>query len=104
MKKIIAFLFISTLYGNHGFTQTSPITIRPSTTKHGPEKGSLLIIGGNVGSTASIWNKFTELAGGRDKAHIVVVTAAFGDSAAYDVKDVEEVKRQTGISDVVLLH
>ena len=37
-------------------------------TVHGPEKGSLLIIGGNVGSTASIWNKFTELAGGRSSA------------------------------------
>jgi cyanophycinase len=73
-------------------------------TVHGPEKGSLLIIGGNVGSTASIWNKFTELAGGRDKAHIVVITAASGDSAAYDTADVNTVKRQTGITDVVLLH
>jgi cyanophycinase len=73
-------------------------------TVHGPEKGSLLIIGGNVGSTASIWNKFTELAGGREKAHIVVITAASGDSAAYDTADVNTVKRQTGIADVVLLH
>lgn len=73
-------------------------------TVHGPEKGSLLIIGGNVGSTASIWNKFTELAGGKEKAHIVVITAASGDSAAYDTADVNTVKRQTGVSDVVLLH
>ncbi len=83
---------------------TSPIEVKKSSTKHGPEKGSLLIIGGNVGSTASVWNKFTELAGGKDKAHIVVVTTASGDSAAFDVKDVEEVKKQTGIKDVVLLH
>ena len=83
---------------------TSPIEVKKSTTKHGPEKGSLLIIGGNVGSTASIWNKFTELAGGKDKAHVVVVTTASGDSAAFDKKDVEEVKKQTGIKDVVLLH
>jgi cyanophycinase len=73
-------------------------------TVHGPEKGSLLIIGGNVGSTASIWNKFTELAGGKEKAHIVVITAASGDSAAYDTADVNTVKRQTGIADVVLMH
>ena len=85
-------------------SQTSPITIKPSPTLHGPEKGSLLIIGGNVGSTASIWNKFTELAGGKDKAKIVVVTAAAGDSAAYDQKDVDEIKKQTGISNVTLLH
>ena len=85
-------------------SQTSPITVKPSSTLHGPEKGSLLIIGGNVGSTASIWNKFTELAGGKDKAKIVVVTAAAGDSAAYDLKDVDEIKKQTGISNVTLLH
>jgi cyanophycinase len=84
--------------------QVSPITVKKETTKHGPEKGSLLIIGGNVGSTASIWNKFTELAGGKDNAHIVVVTAAGGDSALYDLKSIAEVKKQTGIKDVVLLH
>jgi cyanophycinase len=84
--------------------QPSPLTIKKSTTRHGPENGSLLIIGGNVGSTASIWEKFTELAGGKDKAVIVVVTTAAGDSAAYDQKDVDEVKKQTGIKDVSLLH
>jgi cyanophycinase len=82
----------------------SPIEVKKSSFKHGPDKGSLLIIGGNVGSTASIWNKFTELAGGREKARIVVVTTASGDSAAYDQKDVEEVKKQTGIRNVTLLH
>jgi cyanophycinase len=86
------------------FAQRPPIEVKASVTRHGPEKGSLLIIGGNVGSTAAIWNKFTELAGGKEKAKIVVVTAASGDSAAFDQKDVEEVKKQTGIAHVVLLH
>ena len=86
------------------FAQPSPITIKRSTTVHGPEKGSLLIIGGGLGSNSSIWNKFTELAGGKEKAKIVVITAAIGDSAAYDTADVAEVKRQTGIKDVTLLH
>ncbi|MES1250096.1 MAG: cyanophycinase [Chitinophaga rupis] len=85
--------------------QQAPIVVKKtSETKHGPEKGSLIIIGGNVGSTASVWNKFTELAGGKEKAKIVVVTTASGDSAAFDKKDVEEVKKETGIKDVVLLH
>jgi cyanophycinase len=88
----------------NALTQPSPITVKPSPTRHGPEKGSLLIIGGNVGSTASVWNKFTELAGGKDKAKIVVVTAASGDSAAFDQKDVDEIKKQTGIQNVTLLH
>jgi cyanophycinase len=102
MKKIL-------IYGLLAFSLSSsaqtPVTVnQKSTTRHGPEKGSLIIIGGNVGSTASIWNKFTELAGGKDKAHIVVVTAAGGDSALYDIKSINEVKKQTGVKDVVLLH
>lgn len=103
MRKYILLLLSMTL-GHASFCQPTPLTVRPSSTRHGPEHGSLLIIGGNVGSTASIWNKFTELAGGVDKAHIVVVTTASGDSAAFDQKDVEMVKKQTGIRDVVLLH
>jgi len=88
----------------------TPINVQPAikiinpTTKHGPEKGSLIIIGGNVGSQKDIWEKFTALAGGKDKAVIVVVTTGSGDSAAYDHKDIEIVKKETGISNVTLLH
>lgn len=99
-----AILLLSMAFGHASFCQPGPVTVHASATVHGPETGSLLIIGGNVGSTASIWNTFTQLAGGREKAHIVVVTAAAGDSAAFDTADVNTVKRQTGIADVVLLH
>ncbi len=103
MKKIMLFLLAACLFFA-GRTQ-SPIKINPgAVTRHGPEKGSLLIIGGNVGSTTAIWNKFTELAGGKDNAIIVVITAGAGDSAAFDQRDVEEVKKQTGIKNVTLLH
>ncbi|MDB5060473.1 MAG: peptidase dipeptidase [Mucilaginibacter sp.] len=90
--------------GSASFAQQSPITVKSSSTKHGPEKGSLIIIGGNAGSQRDIWDKFTELAGGKDKAAIVVVTTASGDSAAFDKKDVDEVRKQTGIKNVTLLH
>jgi len=101
---IFAIFMVISMIGYTSFAQT-PIQINTkSTTRHGPEKGSLLIIGGNVGNTPSIWNKFVELAGGKNNAHIVVVSAAIGDSAAYDQKDVELVKKITGIKDVVLLH
>ena len=91
--------FIASVFGQQ------PVKIDTlSVTRHGPAKGSLLIIGGNVGSNQAVWNKFTELAGGKDNAHIVVVTAAIGDSAAYDQKDIENVKKITGIKDVTLLH
>jgi cyanophycinase len=102
--KYISLILLSMALCHASFCQPGPLTVHPSPTRHGPEHGSLLIIGGNVGSTASIWNKFTELAGGKDNAHIVVVTAASGDSAAYDQKDVDTVKKYTGVRDVVLLH
>lgn len=103
MKKIFLYSLLS--LGALSAAGQTPVTInQKSGTKHGPEKGSLIIVGGNVGSTASIWNKFTELAGGKDKAHLVVITAAGGDSALYDNKSIEEVKKQTGVKDVVLLH
>ncbi len=80
------------------------VTTNKLPTRHGPEKGTLIIIGGNVGSTVSIWNKFTELAGGKEKAIIVVVTTAAGDSAAVDTADINTVKKETGIANVTLLH
>jgi len=90
------------LFTINTYSQT-PITIKPSITRHGPEKGSLIIIGGGT-TTPEIWNKFTELAGGFDKACIVVITAAGGDSAAFDTASVRKVKTQTGIKNVTLLH
>jgi cyanophycinase len=81
-----------------------PIKIMRSPTRHGPENGSLLIIGGNEGDNKQIWNKFTELAGGKDKAAIVMVTTAVGAGAATDMSDVANIKKHTGIANVTLLH
>jgi len=103
MNNIKALLtLIVLLFAINTYSQT-PITIKPSTTKHGPEKGSLIIIGGGT-TTSEMWSKFTELAGGSDKAVIVVITAAGGDSAAYDTASVRKMKIQTGIKNVTLLH
>ena len=81
-----------------------PIKINKSPTRHGPEKGSLLIIGGNEGDNKAIWGRFTELAGGKEKAAIVVVTTAIGDGATTDIADIANIKKQTGITNVTLLH
>ena len=103
MNNIKALLtLIVLLFAINTYSQT-PITIIPSTTKHGPEKGSLIIIGGGT-TTPEMWSKFTELAGGGDKAVIVVITTAGGDSAAYDTASVRKMKIQTGIKNVTLLH
>lgn len=100
-SSLIAVLLIS--YAMLTFAQPSPITVKKSTTRHGPEKGSLIIIGGG-GSTPAIWKKFLELAGGKEKANIVVVTTASGDSAEFAEGTVRSVKRSTGVENVTLLH
>ncbi|MFB2118176.1 cyanophycinase [Parapedobacter sp. 2B3] len=85
-------------------TAQSPIKTSSGDTRHGPTRGSLLIIGGSVGTTASIWEKFVELAGGKAHANIVVITAAAGDSSAWDERHVTTIKEITGVSRIRLLH
>ena len=103
MKNFTKFIVFLVAFGAaKSFAQT-PIMIQESPTRHGPEKGSLIIIGGG-GATPEIWNRFVELAGGKDKAKIVVITAAAGDSAVYKTDGVELVKKETGIKNVTLLH
>ncbi len=102
MKKIILSLFIAAI-SYSSFGQQSPITVKKSTTRHGPEKGSLIIIGGG-GSTPKIWAKFTELAGGKDKARIIVITTASGDSAEFSTGTVKSVIKGTGVQNVTIVH
>ena len=101
MKKNILSILLSVVMFA-AFAQT-PIKINKSTTRHGPEKGSLIIIGGGL-IPPDIWNKFTELAGGPENANIVVITAAAGDSAGLETRTVDLVKAQTKIKKVTRLH
>lgn len=99
-------LAVATLFATalSSLSAQTPITVKKSSaTRHGPDKGSLIIIGGG-GATPAIWQRFVQLAGGKEKARIVVITAAGGDSAAFDTKSVELVKKETGIANVTLLH
>jgi len=101
MKKYSNLLLLMILSVTFAFSQT-PIQInQKSSTKHGPEHGSLIIIGGG-GSTPEIWAKFLELAGGKEKANIVVITAAGGDTINY--RSAESIKKQLGIKNVTVLH
>ena len=85
------------------WAQPSPITIKKSKTRHGPERGALIISGGG-GTTAKIRERFLELAGGKENAHIVVITTNSGDSAAYNIRAAEQVKEELGVEDVTILH
>lgn len=54
----------------------NPTAVDLSVTRHGPENGSLVIIGGGL-VIDEIWDEFINLAGGKD-AKIVVITNASG--------------------------
>lgn len=102
MSKFVLFFFLAVW--TLGLSAQTPIVINEkSTTRHGPEKGSLLIIGGGAVGP-EIWARFVELAGGKEKARIVVVTAAAGDSAALSSTHLESIRKQSGVSRVTLLH
>jgi cyanophycinase len=89
--------------GSEAYARVSPVTVgKESTTRHGPEKGSLIIAGS--GFTPEVWDKFLELAGGREKARIVVITAAAGDSAALSTRTADGIKQRFGIENVTVLH
>ncbi len=68
----------------------------------GPEKGSLIVVGGgNIGE--DIWDKFIELAGGKDAPIVCIPTA--GGRESYELDDVIDagILKKMGIN-VSLLH
>jgi cyanophycinase len=89
MKKIL--FVLSTLLTTSLLYAQNPIEIKSSETRHGPEKGSLVIIGGGE-QPDEIWDKIIELAGGKDKARIVVITNASSDTSAYVIKTIDDIK------------
>ena len=104
MKQAIIFSLALGLICLGARAQQPPIKVKPGTTRHGPENGSLIIIGGG-GSTPEIWQKFTELAGGKDKAKIVFVSLTdpkldTGSRHSY----AETIKKETGIQDVTVIY
>jgi cyanophycinase len=70
----------------------------------GPEKGSLIIVGGgNVGP--EIWTKFVELAGGAANANIIIVTTADEDSSISKGASVEkDALQKLGVQQISFLH
>jgi cyanophycinase len=69
----------------------------------GPEKGTLIIIGGGRLS-ADIWTRFIELAGGPN-ASIVVIPTAGEDSAINSGRSVEkDMLQNLGVRNIVFLH
>ncbi|XWW46619.1 cyanophycinase [Fibrella sp. USSR17] len=70
----------------------------------GPEKGTVVIVGGGAISP-DIWNRFIELAGGKANARIIVIPTA-GDDSTLTASGQRTQKRlqELGVANVTLLH
>lgn len=100
MKKLILSAFCA-VFALAAAAQ-SPTAVDLSVTRHGPEKGHLIIIGGGV-VPAEIWDRFVELAGGKG-AKIVVVTNASGDAEDYHSDAINAIAERIGRKNVTRLH
>ncbi|KAA6348723.1 Cyanophycinase [termite gut metagenome] len=101
MKQFIILLFVCCGVFAHA---QKPIQIERSETRHGPEKGSLVIIGGGT-VVAEIWDKIIELAGGQEEARFVVVSNASGDREEdYHSATLDTLSRRLGAAKVTRFH
>jgi cyanophycinase len=83
---------------------SSAVIAQRNATFIGPEKGTLIIVGGGqVGP--EIWTAFIAAAGGVDKANIVIIPTAGEDSAIATGKSSEKVTlEKLGVKNITLLH
>ncbi len=94
MKNIL--LILSAFLVTHLHAQT-PATI-------GPEKGSLVIVGGGTVGP-EIWTKFVELAGGAANANIIIIPTADEDSSIAKGASVErDALQKLGVQQITFLH
>jgi len=100
MKTIKSFLLATVLLlaAQTGFSQKTP-----AVKTVGPEKGSLLIVGGGkVGP--EIWSKFIELAGGESANIIIIPTAGDDSTINRGVFKEKELLESLGVQNVSILH
>ena len=93
----LAVLFLSSCTGE----QEGPLPSADTSLTRGPEKGSLLIVGGAMRDTAIV-DRFIELAGGKD-APLVVVPTASG-AGEMDTARITRFLTGRGATNVTLVH
>lgn len=80
----------------------NPTVVDLSVTQHGPEKGTLVIIGGGR-VTDEVWDRFLELAGG-ENAKIVVITNASGPGETGHMGTINYLSKRLGEDRVTQMH
>ena len=100
-RKPLLLLAVTLTLSNFALAQEAP--------EYGPAKGTLLIIGGGNLNGSGIYEKFIELAGGKDKKFVIVPTAggnknADGSLHIYKEDEVLKPFRELGLTNAVMLH
>ncbi len=100
MKRL--FLLLAGMACSLALSAQNPTAVDLSETRHGPEKGSLVIIGGGT-VTDEIWDRFIDLAGGKN-ARIVVITNASGPGDDYHSAAIDALSERLGADRVTRMH
>jgi cyanophycinase len=88
---------------------TSGRAARQEATEYGPDKGTLVIVGGNMAATSPIYDKFIQLAGGPQAKFVIVPTNGGNrnpDGSLHVYNETQELAswKKRGLSNVVMLH
>ena len=100
MKRLM--LILAGMACSLALSAQNPTAVDLSETRHGPEKGSLVIIGGGT-VTDEIWDRFIDLAGGKN-ARIVVITNASGPGDDYHSAAIDALSGRLGADRVTRMH
>jgi cyanophycinase len=110
MKTLLALVFSTAVLGLAvpGISGNPGVSLVPPP-EYGPEKGTLIIVGGGSTANTGIMEKFIELAGGKDAKFVVVPTAAGNKTADGKIKDYKEESviaswKKRGLTNVRMLH
>jgi len=100
IKLITLIIAVALIIACSSNSENRPLPV-DTTGTHGPEKGSLVIVGGAM-SDSAIVNKFISLAGGLD-APIVIIPTASGDDTINEQRVAREFT-SAGATNVTVLH
>ena len=99
MKKLLLLCFV--LAATTALAQ-NPTAVDLSVTRHGPQSGTLLVIGGGA-MTPELWNSFVERAGGKD-ARVVVITNASEPGDTSWQRTLDTLSARIGAKNVTRMH
>lgn len=88
---------------------TAPAALSQGTPEYGPTKGTLVIVGGGNLKDSGIYEKFIDLAGGKDAKFVIIPTAGGnrnpdGSVKVYNEEDVLKSWKARGLTNLHMLH